>query len=305
VTAHWTTVNISDQSGRVAVVTGANSGLGYHVAVALAVAGAQVVLACRNPGKAERAVASIRALAPAANVAFLPLDLADLDSVASFAAGFSSAYDRLDLLVNNAGLMAVDQSRTVDGFETQLGVNHLGHFALTSRLLPAMLWTPGARIASMSSMAHRSGQLVIDDLMFDRRGYSRWQAYSQSKLANLLFTAELQRRLGEAGAEAIAVAAHPGIARTGLGSQGHALSNRLMRIGPAPSTSSAASGALPLLRAATDPDVAGGQFYGPRWLVFGRPVLETASKRARDDSFARSLWRASVELTGLDPAFGR
>jgi NAD(P)-dependent dehydrogenase (short-subunit alcohol dehydrogenase family) len=301
---HWTTADMPDQSERVAVVTGANSGLGYHVALALAMAGADVLLACRNIAKAESAAASIRKVVPAASVRFMRLDLADLASVEAFANNFRSENDRLDLLVNNAGLMAVDESRTVDGFETQLGVNHLGHFALTARLLPALLSTPGARIASMSSLAHRPGRLVMDDLMFDRRRYSRWQAYYQSKLAILLFTAELQRRLAEAGAGAIAVAAHPGVARTNLGSQGHGISNGLMRVG-LPICGRTTSGALPLLRAATDAAVLGGQFYGPRWGVVGPPVLETPSRRARNDAFARLLWRASVELTGLDPTFGR
>jgi NAD(P)-dependent dehydrogenase (short-subunit alcohol dehydrogenase family) len=301
---HWTTADMPDQSERVAVVTGANSGLGYHVALALAMAGADVLLACRNIAKAESAAASIRKVVPAASVRFMRLDLADLASVEAFANNFRSENDRLDLLVNNAGLMAVDESRTVDGFESQLGVNHLGHFALTARLLPALLSTPGARIASMSSLAHRPGRLVMDDLMFDRRRYSRWQAYYQSKLAILLFTAELQRRLAEAGAGAIAVAAHPGVARTNLGSQGHGISNGLMRVG-LPICGRTTSGALPLLRAATDVAVLGGQFYGPRWGVVGPPVLETPSRRARNDACARLLWRASVELTGLDPTFGR
>lgn len=304
-TAHWTNADIPDQSDRVAVVTGANSGFGFHIAAALAVTGAQVVLACRNPDKAESAAASIRVLAPDTDVTFIHLDLADLASVKAFAADLSGRHDRLDLLVNNAGLMAVDESHTRDGFETQLGVNHLGHFALTARLLPAMLSTPGARIASMSSMAHRSGRLAMDDLMFERRGYNRWQAYYQSKLANLLFTAELQRRLAEAGAAAIAVAAHPGVAHTGLGSEGHSIRNRLTQIGIPFIGRSAASGALPMLRAATDPAVLGGQFYGPRWQVFGHPVLETPGKQARDLADARTLWAASAELTGLDPSFGR
>ena len=302
--ADWSMTDRPDHSGRVAVVAGANSGIGYDVALALATAGAEVVLACRNVGKAESALASIRALVPSAGVCFMRLDLADLASVATFAANFRGEHDRLDLLVNNVGAMAVDDSRTADGFETQLGVNHLAHFALTARLLPALLATPGARVASMSSMAHRGGHLVIDDLMFDRRRYSRWQAYNQSKLANLLFTAELQRGLSEAGAGAVAVAAHPGVARTNLGSQGHGISNRLMRIGP-PLRSRSAAGALPLLRAATDPAVRGGQFYGPRWGVAGPPVLETPSRRARDGASARVLWRALVERTGLDPNFGR
>jgi len=300
---HWTTADMPDQSERVAVVTGANSGLGYHVALALAMAGADVLLACRNIAKAESAVASIRKVVPAASVRFMRLDLSDLASVEAFTNNFRREHDRLDLLVNNAGLMAVDESRTVDGFETQLGVNHLGHFALTARLLPALFSTPGARIASMSSLAHRPGRLVMDDLMFDRRRYSRWQAYYQSKLAILLFTAELQRRLAEAGAGAIAVAAHPGVARTNLGSQGHGISNGLMRVG-LPICGRTTSGALPLLRAATDAAVLGGQFYGPRWGVVGPPVLETPSRRARNDASARLLWSASVELTGLDPTFG-
>lgn len=276
--AHWTTADIPDQSDPVVVVTGANSGLGYQVALELAVAGAQVILACRNIGHAESAVASIAAQAPAANVGFMQLDLADLASISRFAATFSSEHDTLDLLINNAGLMAVDRSRTVDGFETQIGVNHLGHFALTARLLPALLSTPGARIASMSSMAHRGGRLGIDDLMFDRRRHGRWQAYGQSKLANLLFVVELQRRLGQARAAAIAVAAHPGVGHTNLGSQGHGVSNRLSRIG-LPFNRRSASGALPLLRAATDPTVTGGQFYGPRWGAFGHPVREPASPK--------------------------
>ena len=304
-TVHWTTADIPDQSDRVAVVTGANSGLGYHVALALAVAGAEVVLACRSIGKAESARASIRAVSPAASVSVIRLDLADLASVAAFSDNFRGEFDRLDLLVNNAGLMAVDESRTVDGFETQIGVNHLGHFALTARLLPAMLSTPGARIASMSSLAHRPGHLVIDDLMFERRRYSRWQAYAQSKLANLLFTAELQRRLSEAGAGTIAAAAHPGVAHTDLGSEGHGISNRVMRLGLPIMSPSAASGAVPILRAATDPTVLGGQFYGPRWLVMGHPVLEAPSQRARDGASARALWEASAKLTGQDPTFGR
>lgn len=301
-TVHWTKADMPDQGDRVAVVTGANSGLGYQIALALATTGAAVVMACRNPGKAGSALAAIRAAAPEASVTFMPLDLADLSSVAAFTSKFRSEHDRLDLLVNNAGVMAVDKSRTVDGFETQLGINHLGHFALTARLLPVILSTPGARIASMSSMAHRGGTLAIDDLMFDRRRYGRWQAYNQSKLANLLFTLELARRLAAAGAGAIAVAAHPGVASTNLGAQGHGLSNTLSRIG-LPMSPRSASGALPMLRAATDPTVVGGQFYGPRWGAFGYPVLETPSRQAREPVMAGALWRASAELTGLDPEF--
>ncbi len=298
-TVQWTTADIPDQGGRVAVVTGANSGLGYYQTLALAGAGAEVVLACRNAGKAEAAMASIRASLPGARLSFIRLDLADLSSVAAFVAGFTGAHDRLDLLINNAGLMAVARSRTVDGFETQIGVNHLGHFALTTQLLPLITSTPGARVASMSSLAHRGGRLALDDLMFERRGYGRWAAYCQSKLANLLFIAELQRRLVEAGSGAIAVAAHPGMAQSNLGSE-YALTNWIMRLSAPFGRGSTAARALPLLRAATDPAVLGGQFYGPRWGIIGPPVLEVPSQQARDGATARALWDVSAELT--DPA---
>lgn len=295
-TVQWTNADIPDQSDRVAVVTGANSGLGYHLTLALAGAGAEVVLACRNSVKAESAMASIRASVPGARLSFIRLDLADLSSVAAFVAGFTGTHGRLDLLINNAGLMAVSESRTVDGFETQLGVNHLGHFALTTQLLPVITSTPGARVASMSSLAHRGGRLALDDLMFERRGYGRWAAYCQSKLANLLFIAELQRRLVEAGSGAVAVAAHPGMAQSNLGSE-YALTNWIMRLSAPFGRGSTAARTLPLLRAATDPSVLGGQFYGPKWGVFGPPVLETPSQQARDGATARALWDVSAGLT--------
>jgi protochlorophyllide reductase len=301
-TARWTTADLPDLTGRRAVVTGANAGLGYQVARSLCAAGAEVVLACRNPAKAEAAAADIRGSVPSAIVSVDSLDLADLASVRAFAEGLTARHDRLDLLINNAGLMALDASRTADGFETQFGVNHLGHFALTTRLLPLLLATPGARIATMSSMGHRAGRLDLGDLMFDRRGYQRWAAYFQSKLANLLFTAELHRRLTAAGSTTIAVTAHPGASGTELGKEGSSLANRAMGSVVPRLTQSATDGALPMLRAAGDPAVRGGQFYGPRWLVRGRPVLETPSRRAQDAAAAEALWVASAELTGLTPA---
>jgi len=297
----WTLADMPGQHGRVAVVTGANAGLGYEIALALAAKGALVVLACRNLGKADAAADRIRTAVAGAQIEVSQLDLAGLASVAAFAERLAATHDRLDLLINNAGLMAVDRARTADGFEMQLGVNHLGHFALTARLLPLLLATPGSRVANMSSMGHRRGRLHDGDLMLDREGYRRWPAYFQSKLANLLFTAELQRRLAEAGAGTIAVAAHPGVSRTDLGTEGSGLTNRLSHLSmglaqPAP------VGALPMLRAATDPSVRGGQFWGPRFVVRGRrPVVETPSRRARDAAAARRLWAASVELTGLEP----
>jgi protochlorophyllide reductase len=298
--ARWTAADIPDLTGRTAVVTGANAGLGLEIARRLAVHGASVVLACRNLAKAQAAATSIRTTTPGAQVSVEQLDLADLSSIAAFAQARAAAHGRLDLLINNAGLMAVDESRTVDGFEMQLGVNHLGHFALTARLLPLLQATPGSRVATMSSMGHRRGRLVADDLMFDRRGYQRWNAYFQSKLANLLFTAELQRRLSATGASTVAVTAHPGASRTDLGTEGRHLSNRMMGLAPA-LAQPAEVGALGMLRAATALDVVGGQFYGPRFVALGYPVLETPSRRAQNMDDARRLWDLSADLVGLHP----
>jgi protochlorophyllide reductase len=291
----WIPADVPDLTGRRAIVTGANAGLGLEVAHGLAAHGAEVVLACRNVTKAEAAAAAIRERCPAATVEVGSLDLADLDSVAAFSAAQSG---RLDLLVNNAGLMAIDESRTAQGVEMQFGVNHLGHFALTARLLPLLLATPGSRVGTMSSMGHRSarGQAAPER-------YDRWQAYFHSKLANLLFTAELQRRLAAAGASTIAVAAHPGASNTDLGTEGSGLSNVGLRLMPFIGQS-AARGARPMLRAMTDPTVRGGEFYGPRFVVFGAtPVRETPTRAARDAAAAQRLWDLSVELSGLEPAF--
>ena len=297
----WTPADIPDLTGRRAVVTGANAGLGLEIVHALAARGADVVLACRNTTKADAAAEQVRARTPGAALEVRELDLADLDSVAAFADGFDG---RLDLLVNNAGLMAVDESRTAQGFETQFGVNHLGHFALTARLMPQLLATPGSRVGSMSSMGHRAARGSADPTL--ARRYDRWQSYFQSKLANLLFTAELQRRLAEAGASTIAVAAHPGGSNTDLGTEGSGLLNAGMRLLVPFLTQSAELGTRPMLRALTDPTVRGGEFYGPRFVVRGAaPVRETPTRAARDAEAARRLWTQSVELTGLEPAITR
>ena len=299
-TRHWTREAIPDQTGRTAVVTGANGGLGLEIVAGLAGAGATVVLACRNPDKAEWAADHVRSRHPEAKLEVAALDLADLASVAAFAEALRGRLGHLDLLVNNAGLMALDRERTADGFEMQLGVNHLGHHALTARLLPLMRDVPGSRVATMSSIGHRGGRLVLDDLMFDRRGYQRWPAYFQSKVANLLFTADLSRRLTRAGASSVAVAAHPGLAQTDLGSEGTGLSNRLsVAIYPAV-TQSAAAGALPMLRALTDPHVRAGEFYGPRFGIAGAPVRETAGAHARRLYDATALAAESARLTGVE-----
>ena len=225
------------------------------------------------------------------------LDLASLASIDTFVAEFLTAETKLDLLINNAGLMAIDESRTVDGFEMQLGVNHLGHFALTAMLMPALLSTPQSRVVSMLSSAHRKGKMDFNDLMFERRPYSRWSAYAQSKLANLLFILELNRRLG-ASSQTKALAAHPGVANTNLGQNAGGIIGFGFRISAPLIAHSAIKGAMPALRAATDPDAKGGQFYGPRYMMVGSPVVETPSLQARNLEDAQRLWKISEELTG-------
>ncbi|MGH9185114.1 MAG: oxidoreductase [Acidimicrobiales bacterium] len=279
------------------MVTGANAGLGLATTKVLARNGAKVLLACRNLEKAEVAAEEVRAVATG-EVEIVPLDLASLTSIAAAAKLVRDSESRLDLLLNNAGLMAIDEAKTEDGFEMQLGVNHLGHFALTAGLAPLVLASPGSRIVTMSSMGHRMGRLNIDDLFFEKRGYDRWRPYLQSKLANLLFTAELHRRITEAKVATMALAAHPGGSNTDLGQEGGVLTNKLFK--PfTPLMQPAWLGALPILRAATDPAAQSGQFYGPRIIVRGHPVVETPSRRARRAGDARRLWERSEDLTGL------
>ena len=292
----WTEADIPDQMGKIAIVTGANSGLGYETARALAQHGASVIMACRNLEKANTAAEQIRALDPAGSVRVMQLDLNDLDSVRSFADEFKASYERLDLLINNAGIMVPPQGETEQGFETQFGVNHLAHFALTAQLIDLLEAAPGARIVSVSSSAHRFGQLDFDDLNWQQRGYNAWQAYGQSKLANLLFIYELQRKLSAARKGTLALAAHPGYAATGLQSEGagQQLANRLL-------AQSQAMGALPTLYAATAPEVRGGQYFGPSGLLElgGNPQQAASSERSHSLEDAWKLWKASEELTGV------
>jgi NAD(P)-dependent dehydrogenase (short-subunit alcohol dehydrogenase family) len=292
----WSGNDVPDLTGRVAVVTGANRGLGREVTRYLAARGARVILACRDEAAGEAAAALLRAEHPGATLEVRPLDLASLVSVEKFAAGLAGE-PRLDVLGNNAGLMAVDRGLTADGFELHMGVNHLGHFALTARLLPLLRATAGARVVSMSSMVARVGHVDLDDLGWERRPYDRWQAYFQSKLANLLFTFELDRRLRAEGAATAALAAHPGGSRTGLGSEGRSLSNRLNSLWK-PFAQSAAHGALPFVRAATDPAAQAGEYYGPQFQLWGPPVLEQPSRQSRDPELAAALWERSEALTG-------
>lgn len=295
---HW----FPDLTDRHVVVTGANSGLGFASTRQLASRGARVTMACRNPEKAATARDAIRADFPDADVTVEQLDLASLDSVRTFARKTLDSGVKIDVLMNNAGVMATDHVRTAEGFEMQIGVNHFGHFALTGLLLPALVHSKG-RIVNVSSMGHRPGRVVLDDLMFDRRRYNRWSAYFQSKLANLLFTRELHRRLVDVDSPVVALAAHPGTARTELGKVGTSLTNTVMSNFTAVLVRDAHAGAISQVRAAVDPELRGGEFVGPRWMAFGSPRLENPSKRARNVDDARQLWDISEKLTGVTYPF--
>jgi NAD(P)-dependent dehydrogenase (short-subunit alcohol dehydrogenase family) len=297
--ARWTAADIPDQTGRVAVVTGANSGLGFEISAALAGRGATVVLACRDEGRAREAMARIVDRTGAEAVGTVPLDLADLASVRSCAADVRARFGRIDLVVDNAGVLMIPHTVTVDGFEGQMAVNHLGHFALVGLLLDGLLATPGSRVVAVGSISHMVGRLDPDDLQGGRR-YSRMGAYARSKLANLLFVSELQRRLSAAGASTIAVSAHPGSARTEIARNIRWVERTPSRVAGV-LQQSAVMGALPVLRAAVDPSVTGGESYGPRgplqWR--GHPEPVRTARRARDADVARRLWEASERLTGV------
>jgi NAD(P)-dependent dehydrogenase (short-subunit alcohol dehydrogenase family) len=301
----WTARDIPAQAGRVAVVTGASSGLGLVTARELARAGARVVMASRDPERGEAACAAVRAAVPAADLDLRRLDLASLSSVRELASELRAAYPAIDLLVNNAGVMAIPRRLTADGFEQQFGTNHLGHFALTGLLLPALLGRAGSRIVTVSSGAHKTGRIDFDDLMGEHR-YRKWGAYSQSKLANLLFAYELSRRLSAAGAETISVAAHPGYAATNLQHVGPRMEGRrlgalVMTIGNRILAQSEDDGALPQLYAATAPDVVPGGYYGPDGIgeSRGHPKRVDSTAASKDEVTARRLWDVSEQLTGV------
>lgn len=298
--AKWTSADIPDQSGRTAIVTGANSGIGYEAAKVLAAKGASVIMACRNTEKAGTAAQQIHSEYPKAELEVMTLDLSDLSSVRQFAADFTGRYSSLDILCNNAGVMALPQRyETADGFEMQFGTNHLGHFTLTGLLLDVLLKTPGARVVTVSSGGHRMGKVEFDNLNAERV-YKRWGAYGLSKLANLLFTYELQRRLERAGKDVIAVAAHPGYSATNL--QAHSglfsfLNNFLAQ--------KQEMGALPTLYAATAPHVRGGDYIGPDGFLEqrGYPKKVQSSEASHDEAVAAKLWDVSEELTGVSFKF--
>ena len=291
----WTTADVPDQTGRVAVINRANTGLGFETAAALAEHGAHVVLAVRNLDKGKDAATLISRRSPNASVALQELDLTSLDSIRAAADQLRSDNDRIDLLINNAGVMMTPKSTTKDGFELQFGTNHLGHFAFTGLLLDRLLPVPGSRIVTVSSIGHRVGRIRFDDLQSER-SYGRMRAYGRSKLANLLFTYELERRL--VGLNTIAVAAHPGSSSSELSRNVPPLVQALFT--PL-ELQGADMGALPTLRAATDPGVLGGQYFGPDGFaeMRGYPKVVASSGRSHDVDLQRRLWAVSEELTGV------
>ena len=281
----------------VVVVTGANSGIGLATTTRLAADGHHVVMACRNPDKAERAADEVRRLAPAGIVETAHLDLADLESILEFTSVWP--LDRpIDVLVNNAGVMGLDRSTTNEGWEKQFGTNHLGHFVLTGRLLPLLRRSESGRVVTVSSLGHRAGRLRLDDVMYERRRYDRWGAYFQSKLANVLFARELDRRLKLNDTDVRSVGCHPGTASTEIGKTGTSIANSVIRTFFPVVARSADRGAAAVVHAATA-SVEGGEFFGPRWYAFGRTREETPSRRARRDDTAHRLWELSEELTGF------
>jgi NAD(P)-dependent dehydrogenase (short-subunit alcohol dehydrogenase family) len=298
----WTETDVPDESGRVAIVTGSNTGLGYDTARVLAARGAQVVMAVRDTAKGEAAAARIRGITPRADVTVHKLDLGSLDSVRTASAELAAAYPRIDLLINNAGVMYPPKQSTADGFELQFGTNHLGHFALTGLLLKNLLSVDGSRVVAVASIAHKiRAKIDFADLQWEHRRYDRVAAYGQSKLANLMFAYDLQRRLSAANAKTISVAAHPGVAATELVRHvpGASLPGVSWLSGRLLNTSEL--GALPTLRAATDPAVRGGQYWGPDGFreLRGYPKLVDSSAQSHDTAIQDRLWTVSEELTGV------
>jgi NAD(P)-dependent dehydrogenase (short-subunit alcohol dehydrogenase family) len=300
----WTTANIPSLEGRTAVITGATGGLGYETAQALAGAGATVVVTGRSDSRGRDALQRIRGKFPDARISYETLDLASLASIQDFAARCAAAHASVDVLVNNAGVMALPLRRTTaDGFEMQFGTNYLGHYALTARLLPQLRRGDQPRVVNLSSIAHRSGKIDFSDLQGER-AYAPWKAYRQSKLAMLMFALELQRRSDAAGWGLMSNAAHPGIARTDIISNGlgaGSVLSQLSKLLPSLISQSAAAGALPTLFAATSPEARGGSYYGPNgfYEVKGSPRLAKIQPQAMDIAAARRLWDVSAELTGV------
>ena len=291
----WNLCDVPSQKGRVAIVTGANAGLGYETALALARLGVKTVLASRNEERLQAAAHKIKTSCPQAELLCLPLDLGELSSVRDFAARFQQNHDRLDLLINNAGIMMTPFQLTPDGFESQLAVNYIGHFALTELLLPLLDGTPGARVVSLSSLAHHWWKIQFEDLHF-ANGYDARKAYGQSKLACLMFGYELARRLDKAGSSTLSVAAHPGFSQTSLFRD----MPKVMQLMVPLVTQSAQAGALPTLYAALGRDIKGGDYCGPSGYkqYWGRPVKVHSSKASLESAPAKKLWETTRDLVG-------
>lgn len=300
-TQQWTAGDIPDLDGLTVIITGANSGVGYETAIELARRGAAVILACRSASRGESALRRITSDSPSATVELAQLDLGDLESVERFVQQFYATHDKLDLLINNAGVMATPYRTTVSGFETQIGTNHLGHFALTGKLMSLLINSDAPRIVSVSSLAHRGESIDLEAIQFTRENYNRWHAYGRSKLANLLFTYELQRRFERAGIRHVSsLAAHPGVSKTNI-AQGLGWIGKVSMPIAGLFFQSARMGALPILRAATDPDAASGEYYGPDRPNErrGHPVIVTSSPESHDAEVARRLWEQSERLTDV------
>jgi NAD(P)-dependent dehydrogenase (short-subunit alcohol dehydrogenase family) len=307
--AKWTEKDIPDLKGKTALVTGANSGLGFATARALAAHGAHVIMGCRDARKAETAMTAIRISVPDAKLEFLPGDLSDQSSVRSAAELLKSRHSRLDIQVNNAGIMTLPYTKTKDGFEMLLGTNYLGHYALTGQLLELTRSTPGSRIVTVTSLSERVGKLPLDDLNWEKSGYSRRGAYARSKLANLVFALELGRRLRKAGSNTISVAAHPGYSATNIVYGGvdaqrsilRSIWNLMARVGNTILAQPADRGALPSLYAATAANVKSGDYIGPDGLIefSGYPKRVKPSRQAQDETLAAGLWEQSQRLTGI------
>jgi NAD(P)-dependent dehydrogenase (short-subunit alcohol dehydrogenase family) len=300
----WNTADIPGQHGRTAVVTGANGGLGLETARALAIKGAHVVMAVRNPEKGQAAVDQIRAGAPDAELELVTMDLASQASVRAAAEQITATHKTIDLLINNAGVMGIPEIKTVDGFEMQFGVDHLGHWTLTALLLPALLRAPGARIVTVTSTAHHMGRAVDPANPHLAGRYRPWRAYGQAKLANYHFGLGLQRELARAGAATASLIAHPGLSDTNLQAvsvqaTGGGASQRFFHFLARHTGMSAADGALPQLRAATDPAAKGGEFYGPRFVNSGPPVRRPVLRKPGMDTAIATLWEVSERETGL------
>jgi len=295
----WTTENIPDQSGKIVIVTGANSGIGYEATRALALKGATIIMACRNLQKGETAAETIRNEKLTGEVKVMQLDLSDLSSIKHFAQEFRAVYTQLDLLINNAGVMATPYGKTADGFEMQFGTNHLGHFALTGLLIDMLRKTPQSRVVTVSSNAHMIGRINFNDLNSEKR-YQKWVAYGQSKLANLLFAYELQHKLTENGGTTLSIGVHPGWTATNLQHNSGFFSFLNPILGQ-----SQEMGALPTLFAATSPEIRGGEYVGPDGFLgqAGYPKVVQSNKRSHDENAVKRLWEVSEELTGVRFSF--